>query len=1348
MKYDELGALIRELRANRGWDQHELAHQAQVGQQAVSSWERGASRPKRNTITRLATILSVDVGTLVTAAGYAEPPTGADTRPLLLRLPLAGLGPEAFENFVTDLAAVSLPDLHWSRFGGQGHKQFGFDVVGYDGTTLDTGIQCKRHQQFGPGNVKAAVAAQAVTARRCIIALSRPASSPARLELAKHAGWEFWDSEDLSRMVRQLPKDKALRIVDTYFPRLRSDFLGIPEPSPWLTSEEFFLRLENNQLLPYDNEVIGQSLVLEQAKGLASASSTFRVATLVGRGGLGKTRLIRAMAEVADSTLEVRFLDRDRVVAPHDFELLPTTRPCLLIIDDAFDRSDIAGIVSGVFAAQPGNKVLFTSRPHGVTAIRRSMQKLGRELPAECVWNIAEPTTKDAVELARQALGSAATNHLARLLGITTRDCPLLTVLGGRLISQSRLDAKVLQGSDRLRQEILAAFEELMVDGGGGDAEARRSILDVVACLQPFDAEDNTCRSAMESLVGMPFDRAFRHLRGLEESGLLLQRGTSFRVVPDLFGEMILADASVDRSSGMSLGFLSRVLAVTRGRARLNLIVNASRMDWQVRQDVKVAQPLVGEVWDALEDEFRAADDTSRRILLSLVRDVSYFQPDRALRVVKLVLEEAVPGSTLLDELPDVLVGVGHDLRHLPEVLNILWGLARTDDRDPQRTQNHPLRALQSLATYEPARLVEHNRLVLETANDWLDEQQADDIYSPFDVLEGLLATEGHETFFDEMAVTMSNFGVNVSAVKSLRHDVLDLALRQISSPNLKLAVRAVKVFEAGLHYTPHMANQQDAAGEGASWIAELIENIDMLKDVAADTTLDPVIAIAIRGALQWHVDYSSYGTQPAAREIVDLLPQTAEHELALLLHDSCGTLIGGRLDNMQQRDAIVQERRSKLTKALLDDFDDPSLIDLIEKRLTVDREAFDRSKPGQPGPLVADLVTSRPSLGERMCERAINNPGSRLREVLFVIISVFADVEPALAIDWSHRLCQTGEEELERAVWGAMCWGRGSRDLIPGELELLQSFASDSRDAPRQTAAHAAHIVGDRHHTEALSLALGIRFDDSEAVTKDVMTCVAPPYAKINWRKLTDTQLSGLLSQLERCPSWDGYPTQSFLAAYGQTYPVEFFQLAMRRVEVFEKDSDFYKFSVLPHVWTASQTIEVDVLDAARLVHDWLAQAPDSSQRGYFAPKLFKLFAGPVNRAVLERLRNEMFRTSEQRFRTVASVLQNAPRDLIFDNLSLISEVIEAAHLAGQPAASDIEMAISSALTSGVRSGAPGQPFTEDVANRDLATQAASQLPAASPARTFFEGIARAAEESMQWKAAEDARFLDRRSW
>jgi hypothetical protein len=116
------------------------------------------------------------------------------------------------------------------------------------------------------------------------------------------------------------------------------------------------------------------------------------------------------------------------------------------------------------------------------------------------------------------------------------------------------------------------------------------------------------------------------------------------------------------------------------------------------------------------------------------------------------------------------------------------------------------------------------------------------------------------------------------------------------------------------------------------------------------------------------------------------------------------------------------------------------------------------------------------------------------------------------------------------------------------------------------------------------------------------------------------------------------------------------------------------------------------------------------------------------------------MFRTSEQRFRTVASVLQNTPRDLIFDNLSLISEVIEAAHLAGQPAASDIEMAISSALTSDVRSGAPGQPFTEDVANRDLATQAASQLPAASPARTFFERIARA--------AAEDARFLDPRSW
>ena len=44
------------------------------------------------------------------------------------------------------------------------------------------------------------------------------ASPGARKEISTHAGWELWDGEDLSRYIRTLPLDQAVRLVDTYFP--------------------------------------------------------------------------------------------------------------------------------------------------------------------------------------------------------------------------------------------------------------------------------------------------------------------------------------------------------------------------------------------------------------------------------------------------------------------------------------------------------------------------------------------------------------------------------------------------------------------------------------------------------------------------------------------------------------------------------------------------------------------------------------------------------------------------------------------------------------------------------------------------------------------------------------------------------------------------------------------------------------------------------------------------------------------------------------------------------------------------------------------------------------------------
>ena len=68
----KIGNIIKTEREKRGWDQAALAGQlgGKVRQQAVSGWERGNSRPKREMIARLAELFEIEAEELLQAAGY------------------------------------------------------------------------------------------------------------------------------------------------------------------------------------------------------------------------------------------------------------------------------------------------------------------------------------------------------------------------------------------------------------------------------------------------------------------------------------------------------------------------------------------------------------------------------------------------------------------------------------------------------------------------------------------------------------------------------------------------------------------------------------------------------------------------------------------------------------------------------------------------------------------------------------------------------------------------------------------------------------------------------------------------------------------------------------------------------------------------------------------------------------------------------------------------------------------------------------------------------------------------------------------------------------------------------
>ncbi|MGB3764456.1 MAG: helix-turn-helix domain-containing protein, partial [Ornithinimicrobium sp.] len=582
--YEALAKLMRERREALGLDQAAVAAQLDVRQQAVSGWENGRSRPRRAMLTDVARVLAVEEDDLLDAGEYLAPAPAVrlPVRPLTRALPLEELTEERFEDLLAEVMTTLHPDGHASRFGGRGHKQHGIDIlITAQGKNVAIG-QCKRHREFGPSAVKRAIEQVTIPSPRNYLFLSRLIATPAaRAEAGKHASWELWDGEDISRHIRNLPRQQAVRIVDTYFPGHRESFLGIAAPGPWLLSEEHFVAARAT-IFNHEWSLVGRQTQLDELVDAAHQGDA-TVAFLVGAGGVGKTRLLKALADAASAGAQTRILPGDVQVTAADFELLPHDGDLTVIIDDAHEIAEVTGLVAGIWRRNPNAKVVLATRPYGLRTLKTEMARHGLLPVPHTEVILGDLEFDDAVALAREALGGAASPAVARRLARLTLDSPLATVVGGVLIMQGQLEPGALEQDENVRLHIMRGFRDALVDDPlSYDPPIRRAVLDAVAALQPFRTNEEAARTSLSAIVGKPYDELHKHLRSLENAGILRRRGDALRIVPDLLGDVILTDAAFD-DSPLGTGYLARIQPVAIGSCVEHLFVNVSRVDWQVR---------------------------------------------------------------------------------------------------------------------------------------------------------------------------------------------------------------------------------------------------------------------------------------------------------------------------------------------------------------------------------------------------------------------------------------------------------------------------------------------------------------------------------------------------------------------------------------------------------------------------------------------------------------------------------------------------------------------------------------------------------------------------------------------
>jgi transcriptional regulator with XRE-family HTH domain len=1330
---------IRAARENKGWDQAELARLLGVGQQTVSRWERGQTAPRGEVLGRLRAVLGLD--------DAVTPPR----RPLLEELPFNRLDAYQFEAFCEALASRLYPHAQEVlRYGVSGDDQHGIDVrvVTADGERI--GIQCKKYEKFQPASFAKAVSAldrDRARVDRCVLFLSTRASAAVREACEKLDEWTIWDSRTLSLKVAELPRDQALSLLSRFFPDMREEFLGERAPSVWQTPEEAFPESLPSPVYSHRFRLVGRTETLAEMNAFAVADDTPQIAVLIGSAGQGKSRLLRELAhEQADRPgTSVRVLPPGPFT-PNDLEQLPASGRLLVIVEDAHERSDdLAMVVTGVIRTRPSARVVIATRPYGRHVVQQALRAAKVSETAVPRWSLSGLRLEDAQVLAAEILGMERV-HAARVVAEVTADSPLLLVNTATAVRDGKLIIDTLRSDGDVRQLLLDVFVSSALSKSAHPADDR-ALLHAVAALQPVATDVAHFREALSGILEIPFPRILSRLQSLESTGIVVRRGASVRISPDLLGDVLLAEAAVH--DGSATGYLQVVRDCAQGDALANALVNAGRVDWQGTAHgshrVRVLDPL----WAVLETEFTEGDAYTRVRLLPLLRKIAPFQPERIFALVEWALDHPAAKSERLDEVlgipttyeqadvvrevPRVLEAVAVDLDLLRPVYELLWSLRHRDKRPPHQNPDAPLRILLNLAAYVPGKPLAYQEILLDALSDWVEEAAPDPVTRmPLALLDPLFASIAEGITTEGYTLTLSRYPLRAEVVAPIRKRAADLLLAQYASESEKHAAAAARsVAEVLRHQT------EDFESYNVKFLREL-------GTLTAALRPRPLVSLATRRSLSWAAEHGPVPIREAAQAVLHSLPDTTEHRLAILLHTGAydRMLVAKTEDAMRLESA--QEYRKTLSDATIDELKKQpagQAAGLLLSLVDAGRHVLAKHSEGVHMTL-DEVLAELPEMATPLLNQLVAAEDDTITIMLPAVLQALLQQDDRHAVSVCRRLVDDGNPA---AAWAV---AQSLRSFIKepsvqdaGGLELARTLVCHSDPAVQAGALDmAVSLLGTSKDT-ALELLTSVPFGETGVVPRRLWW-VFTADGLVSWQDLTEFQRSFFLKQLTGLPALDDYDVQKFVAHIASADAQNAARLLRARLERWEATSLAQDFDPLPMEWDVPLPFSEspERMDLLRSVRDWLAQPREHAwRRELHASNFFWTVAGPADRPVLGFLLGPYQDGDIDLAMASAPLLSGLPTHILWEDVNFVSALLKAADRLSKELLRRTGASLRAAVFSGVRSRSLGAPYQEDVEVVEHVQRIRAGLPRGSVVDLFYKALQEKAQYEIDRVMSDD---------
>ena len=1281
---------------------------------------------------------------------YATPPP---VTPYLEVLPLndPNLPWERFEAFCVEFVS-RLPDVKEAhRYGGQGSPQKGIDIIAYFDNGEKWAFQCKQQQSFSKADAMRAIQQTSYTADRFILTLSRQATSGVRDACDSYPGWDVWDVDDISRKIREMEMHSSARLVEAHFgPSWRKAFLGLRGLSSFVTPTEFFHSFSNaSALFNHVWKLVGRSEHLRQAHEFVESQEK-KVAIVTGRGGIGKSKILYALAETFDNEhkgMALWFAAEGVPLTSDSADYLPFKR-CVIVVDDAHRREDLPALLALTRQRLHVTKLVLSCRPQANDYLNSQLTHGGFDVhEVVALPDVKELSQEEIIELGRQALGPEFAGH-AEQLAAATWDCPLVTVVGGQLLTRKAIPPELLEQDEEFRDTVLIRFRDILVGELGDkiDPGLCRALLDLISAVQPVRLDDNRRLDCEAEFLRIDRPTLLRSLGILEEAGVLLRRGNTLRIVPDVLADHILHHASITPQGGPT-GYADCVYAMFAPLCPSEVLRNLSELDWRLRQSGAQTSELLNSIWQRIGQNFQDASNLGRSMTLEILEKVAVYQPERTLELVEYAIrnpaaESGSPEQIQLDgdahsdvlrKLPALLRQISYTPDYLPRCCNLLWELGRDDGRDLNSNTDHAMRVLADLGSYENRNPLSVIGGVLDTIEKLLEDPGSHDhFHSPLDIIDPMLAKTGRSVHSEGHKIIIRPFSLKYERVKSIRQRSISLVGRCLSSNDPRISLRALASLENALREPLPLSNMEISDEDFEQWRPEQLEILTLIAELARRST-ELVTLIGSREVLYGQRRHNpSDEVRDKAEAIVSPIAESFETRLTQELLDPFHMDDWQHNEESEEDDSELRpEKWEQMRLDLVVEFLDHSehagkAYEILTDRIQTINAA---GCPHNPHALLDILGNTAPEFAAGLCDIIVDNPNGPLAPHLHSLLPNVRKWSAERARDIDQRVLRGGSDILRCGVASSYPSRGWADDATEEDIEVIRELLNHEDIGVRGLAIGSLASLAEAHPKVAIGLAKDVEIGDNVHLAKRLYHLFSDG-GGVPFQELTSNDLKSLLSKLEGVQEIEDYGINTFLVKTSEQEARAVVGLLLTRIR--KKDDEGSKYDPLPILGFRRPLVGLaaspDQETILRETRDILLE-PGSSVE-YWIPQLFREVSLDFESAVSLKVLDEWINSGDAaKIQSAAHMVSRAQPGFVFKNVAFTVNLLERADAASSDCYRSVASNLRVCAISGPRSGTPGRPMTEDVAIRDQASKVMKQFDAGSPQFRFYASLVKSAE-------------------